>query len=215
MSQFAEFLTELLNNGRMVFRGRPDFDNPGPDIRAQAVLRAAFDEYRLTLAGPLIDFDLGSALSAARFVEKAAWFLLSFAENAAQLQQMLAFAESPSSAVQHLSADLTLRYVPAILRRTRVLGGGDPLSAVLIDVLRRWPLSGVLAELVEAPVTALDFAGHRGLQLLYAERLADHFKPAWVPPAAEGEYLELVWIEAQKDPRLLSQPRETLSTDGE
>jgi hypothetical protein len=202
---FSLFLREVLIDGRMVFHGPPE-PSVQDDARALNVLRSAFDDHRLTLAGSLIDFDPESALSAARFLEKAGWFLLNFAENAAQVRKALAFTGVPVNPAQHLSADLLLRHLPAILRRARALGGADPLAEVLTNVLRRWPLSGVLADLEDGPVTRLDFMGHAGLRLLYAERLASHFKPAWVPPPGEREHLELVWTDSNRDVRLLSAP---------
>jgi hypothetical protein len=66
-------------------------------------------------------------------------------------------------------------------------------------VLRRWPLSGVLADIEQGPLTALDFSGHAGLLLLYAERLARHERPTWFPTGAAKEYLELVWTELGED----------------
>ena len=39
--------------------------------------------------------------------------------------------------------------------------------------------------------------------MLYAERLAEHEKPAWVPDGPGLEYLELVGCELGKDPGAL------------
>ena len=61
-------------------------------------------------------------------------------------------------------------------------------------MLARWPLSGVLADLPGPPTAALDFGGHPGLQLLYAERLVGRERPAWVPPGGPArERAELVF----------------------
>ena len=81
----------------------------------------------------------------------------------------------------------------------KVHNHGDKLTALLEEVLRRWPLSGVLADIDEAPLTPLTFGGHPGLLMLYAERLAQHEKPAWIPSGAAMEYVELVYADLGKD----------------
>src|SRR5207244_1425874 len=129
----------------------------------------------LGLAGPPVTLHVPTAQAAARFLANAAWFLGHFNETDAELRSALAFPEKPCSPGQHLSADLLFRYLPTILKRARALGAGDRLAPLLTEVLPYWPVSGVLADIAEVPAADLAFAGHPGLQLLYAERLAEHF----------------------------------------
>ena len=75
-----------------------------------------------------------------------------------------------------------LRYLPQVLKRARGLDPSDPLIGLLEDVLRRWPLSGVLSDVTEPPLGSLEFERHPGLLLLYAERLAANDRRAWRPP---------------------------------
>jgi hypothetical protein len=207
----VHFLRELFAEGKIVFHKPPD-PEPAKDNQTLAMLQEAFKNYQLNVAGPRIPFEAKTALHAARFVEMASWFLVSFQEGEEIMAQALAFEEIPRTAGQHLSADLVFRYLPVVLRRARALGTRDRLGELVENILRRWPLSGVLADLPEGPLTGLDFSGHSGLQLLYAERLAEHWQPAWVPPPAERGYLELVWTELGKDVRLLAVPA---TPDGE
>src|SRR5205823_131332 len=86
--------------------------------------------------------------------------------------------------------DLMLRFLPQVYRRARGIAVDDVLAATLAQTLRRWPLSGVLSDVAEAPLTPLDLNGHPGLLLLYAERLAGNVKPAWLP--ADGPVREQV-----------------------
>ena len=92
-----------------------------------------------------------------------------------------------------------LRYLPQVLKRARGLDPTDPLIRLLEDVLRRWPLSGVLSDVARARSRPLDFGGHPGLLLLYAERLAANDRPAWRPvqPSPGWDYYELVNYAAQ------------------
>jgi hypothetical protein len=159
--------------------------------------------YRLSVAGPPIDFDDKTALAASELVQQACWFLVSRDQPAEQLAKRLTLPGPPRSPAQHLSADLVLRFLPQVQRRAHALDPADPLALLLATVLRQWPLTGVLADVDEGPLTGLDF-GHPGLLLLYAERLARKEKPAWVPDGPGLEYVELVWRELGKDPSLLA-----------
>jgi hypothetical protein len=204
MSALAEFLRLFLHEGRAVLRGAPA-PAADSDRDAAAVLRQAYESHRLQVAGPPIDFDPKTALAAGRLVQQACWLLVSHAEPPAELERVLVLPGPPCSPSQHLSADLVLRSLPAVHRRARALDPADRLPALLADLFRRWPLSGVLSDVEEGPITSLDFAGHPGLLLLYAERLAGHEKPAWVPQGPAAEYVALVWAEHGKDASALLQ----------
>jgi hypothetical protein len=194
MSPTAEFLDLLLREGRAVLREPPLAALPAD---ALTVLQRAFGDYRLSVAGPPIDFDSASASAAALVLQRACWFLVDREQPAAALE-VLTLPGSPRTPAEHLSADLTLRYLPQVHRRARAHDPGDRLPALLAEVLRRWPLSGVLADLDDGPQTRPAF-GHAGLDMLYAERLARHEKPAWVPDEVGRAYLELVYRERGRD----------------
>jgi len=203
MRCLANSLRRLLSEGRIVLSARPD-DAGANDAEAVNVLERAFHEYCLTLAGPPLAFDAATAVVAARFVAWSAWYLVSRGEPDTEVERHLVLPE-PATPGQHLSADLVLRYVPQIHRRAARANPADTLTRRLDETLRRWPLSGVLADLTDGPLTALDFGGHHGILLLYAERLADHFKPSWVPPPPARAYVELVWQERGMPEGILDQ----------
>jgi hypothetical protein len=192
MSQLADFLHDLLHQGTITFWQPPDFaPDHGPE--SVGVLREAYEFYRLEVAGPLIDFDAAAALAAGDLVRRAAWYLLNRDEPEAEVERALHPGQPPVRAAQHLSADLVLRFLPTIHRRARLLAPGDRLPDLLAEVLRRWPLTGVLSDVDEEPLTSLDLDGHPGLLLLYAERLGRKLKPAWVPSQGPvWEYVELI-----------------------
>jgi hypothetical protein len=178
-------------------------ERPQPSARqrrdAAGYLEEAFAAYRLEIAGPLLDFDAAVATAAAELLWQACWFLVNREEPEADLDRALAMPGAPRSAAQHLSADLTLRYLPQVHRRAQGLAPEDRLPLRLAQILRQWPLSGVLADPPEAPVSPLDFGGHPGLMLLYAERLAAKHKPGWVPGGKALEFVELVFQEQGKE----------------
>jgi hypothetical protein len=214
MSALAAFLWELLVDGRVRLQDRPTPCAPAAAGEALAVLRRTYAEYRLDVAGPLIEMDEPVALRAADLVRHSAWFLVSRDQPPEELDERLVMPGPPRSAAQHLSADLLLRFLPMIHRRARALDPADRLAVRLAEILRHWPLSGVLSAVEEAPLTPLDFAGHSGLLLIYAERLARHVKPAWVPDGPGLGYLELVWQELGKNLDALPRPVAPATANG-
>lgn len=204
MSAFAIFLEELLFEGAI--RLRPTAE-PGNAADVLPVLERAFQIYRQEIAGPLIDFHPQVAISAAALIHLSAWRLLA----SSSAEDRIEMPGQPRTAAEHLSADMLLRFVPQLLRRARNLTPAEDLVKSLEDTLRRWPLSGVLADVAAAPLVKLDFAGHSGLLLLYAERLAANEKTGWFPDESPAvDYVELVWNELGKDFALI---RQTLRTD--
>jgi len=191
MSSLEEFLSRLLHQGRVVFRERPAPEAFAPG-RVGVLLERAFASYRLEVAGPLIDFDARVAFEAGALVREACWALVSHEERVEGLGRRLAISQPPTRASHHLSADLVFRYLPQVHRRARAFDPADPLVALLADVLRQWPLSGVLSDLEDGPPVPPDLGGHEGLMLLYAERLASHDRPGWQPEGRALEYVELV-----------------------
>ena len=193
MTSFHEFLTELLYDGKVVFRSaRAPNDRPrAEDI---GLLEKAFNAVRLSVAGPEIAFDRAVGYSAAELLRQASWALVNHDDRVSHLRKCLTMPIQPVTEAHHLSADLTLHYLPQVLKRARGLDPLDPLIALLEDVLRQWPLSGVLSDVTDPPIGSLDFGGHPGLLLLYAERLAANDRVAWRPVRGKPgwEYFELV-----------------------
>ncbi|MHB1560060.1 MAG: hypothetical protein ACYC61_21625 [Isosphaeraceae bacterium] len=187
MAAFGEFVTRLLEEGRIVLGTSPPRAEP-PTDRDAAVLAAAFATHALAVAGPPIAFDPRMAIESAELVRQAAWALVDHRETPASLQRRLRMARDPSSASHHLSADLFLRYLPQVLKRARALDPTDPLVDILAEILRRWPLSGALSDVEEPPITSLALDGHPGLLLLYAERLAAGDRPGWRPDPSSPPY---------------------------
>jgi len=206
MGALADFLRGLFEDGRIAHRDRPpevDEDRAG----ATSVLAAAFDLHRLDVAGPPIPFDAPSALAAGDLVRQASWFLVDRSEPVEAMARRLAMPPAPRTAAQHLSADLALRFLPQLHRRARALAASDRLQALLADVLRRWPLSGVLSDLEDGPDDVGDLGGHPGLRLLYAERVARSERPGWMPSGAASDHVELVLQGLGKGRSPLLRPR--------
>ncbi len=184
MRPFQDWLDRVLTSGESVQNAPPHLE---PSERPVVVLRlrAGFDLHRLDVAGPPIAFDPDVALRAATVLARACWQLVG-----AEVYEPLSLDAVPTPSA-HLSADVTLRFLPAVYRRGRAHAPDHPLAIELDCLLRAWPLSGVLADLSGAPTAALDFDGHPGLQLLYAERLVAAARAGWVPPDGPAR----AWVE--------------------
>jgi hypothetical protein len=74
-----------------------------------------------------------------------------------------------------------LRFLPNVERRAGTRTDRTKLAESLQAILRQWPLSGVLGAVPGPPTGDTAFAGHSGLQLLYAERLIRNGRPEWLP----------------------------------
>jgi hypothetical protein len=191
MREFEEFLDRLFREGEVVFQAPP---RPNPEGTPEVARRLteAYESYRLDIAGPPIPFHIDVARKAGELVRQACWGMVSRGDRAEDLAARLVMERPPKDPADHLSADLLFRYLPRIFRRARGASPGDPLVALLADVLRRWPLSGVLAGLDDPPLTSLELGGHPGLLLLYNERFVASGRPSWEPVGAGRESLDLV-----------------------
>lgn len=177
MPEFQNWMAQVLATGHSVQTARPSL---GRDERPAllAILRDDFEARQLSIAGPPVSFDPDAAITAAELLAGACWSVAS-GEITNTLEAGIAVPNGPAS---NLTADGCLRLLPSVYRRARVVAHDGALVSALDRVFRTWPLSGVLACLDGKPVTAPDFAGHPGLQLLYAERLAEvGGLVGWVP----------------------------------
>lgn len=176
MPPFRDWLARVLADGESVQEVPPAL--PAAERAAvTADLRAAFDRHALDVAGPPVAFDPGAAVGAVVVLARACWQLVGGDP------EPLDVGAKPATASAHLSADVTLRFLPVVYRRARARSAESELAVALDRLLRAWPLSGVLADLDGAPTTPPDFDGHPGLQLLYAERLVVTPRAGWVPHA--------------------------------
>ena len=146
------------------------------------------------ITGPKIPFEPDVAFSAAEILRQASWFLVSNEAPREEVKAKLQMPRGPKTPGYHLSGDLTFQYLPTLHRRALARDVNDVVTQCLGELLRQWPLSGVLSVLEDAPSTPLDF-GHAGLWLCYAERYAQHPRSAWLPSGLGLESVELAWQE--------------------
>lgn len=192
MPPFPEWLSRVLSGGESV-QDAPPALAASEYAEVERLLREAFDVLALDVPGPPIPFDAEAAVAAAGVLAVACWRLVGDESFGPRL------GEIPRSPAAHLSADVCLRFLPAVYRRARFRDPESALTRDLAELLRGWPLSGVLADLEEPPPTPTDFHGHAGLQVLFAERLFAVGRPSWVPESGPPrEWAERVFLERNK-----------------
>lgn len=178
MGAFAEWLNRVFETGESVLAEPPRLtatDRPA----VERLLESAFRTVALDVAGPPVSYLPEVATAAALVLAEGCWAVSGGDPPRAKLGE-------PDSTSAHLSADVVLRLLPAVYSRAKARGPDDDVARWAAEILRRFPLSGVLADLAEPPVGELQFADHPGLQMLYAERLAEHPKAGWIPQTGEG-----------------------------
>lgn len=181
MYGILEPLSGLLTAGEVVLQGRPE-DRASERAKVVALLRSAFAQYQLDLAGPRLPFDEPTALVAARWCLSACWFVVSREEPEEVVEATLHWLPQFRNAAEHLAADLTLRYVPQIMQRARLAGRDNAVVRAIGELAGRVPLLGVRLDGPPGPAgVPTSLGGHDGLHLLYAERFAANPRLEWLP----------------------------------
>jgi len=190
MAAFRDFLQGLLVRGEVILVDPPQL-TPADRPFALELLTRVGDRLMLDLAGEPIAWQPTLALNAAIWFADVCWLMVDDQiEVPANLGSQLGV---PKSAADHFAVDIVLRMAGTVERRLRSRQANDPLRLALVETLRAWPLSGVRCEIHDSPTGSLDLGGHRGLQLLYAERLIAQPRDGWIPTT--GTLREVVeWV---------------------
>ncbi len=202
--RFPVWLGRVLIHGESV---QADTWQPTPEDRAPAValLREAYLQHVGNLAGSPLAFEEDVAWQAALLLSDACWHLVSD-DTITRIDEIRTPAITPASL---FSADLTLRFLPSVLRRAAARSDRAELANAIETVLRRWPLSGVLADLDGEPAGDTTFCGHAGLQMLYAERLLKTGRAGWIPiDGLAREWVERIFAERGKPLPTIPKPAE-------
>ncbi len=98
MTAFHEFVTQLLNEGTIVFRSATA-PHDRASARGIAILAEAFETTGLSVAGPRITFDPSIACAAAELVRQASWALVCHDERVSDLEKRLKMPGLPVDVV--------------------------------------------------------------------------------------------------------------------
>lgn len=141
---------------------------------AADVLKEAEAHHRLSLPGepPLWDPAVGGW--AARILLDACRALVHREVEASEVTRLLTEAPpGPWTPSTHYSVDVLFRALPDVLRLARGISHDDPLTLLLLDLARSWPLSSVgVPQLGRLDVSG--FIEDRSLRRTYAQRIVQH-----------------------------------------
>ncbi|GAA4043372.1 hypothetical protein GCM10022409_31700 [Hymenobacter glaciei] len=194
------FLHHLLTTGNVTLAARPAPFEPADLHAAETLLRDYYADDRRELPGVAPDFDAVAAAWAAAYLYHTVQLALvrELDENVVEAQ-LRDFAGQITPAAIY-SVDLTLRYLPDLLRLAKGLAPGDALVACLRTTAGQWPFSFVGAEGGTAEAEARILA-HPALRQEYIDRIirtqdrarADQPHIAPLVHAALGHYATTLW----------------------
>ncbi|MDP6442940.1 MAG: hypothetical protein QGG36_27725 [Pirellulaceae bacterium] len=171
---YADVLESLFDEGRVI-AGMEEEIPPDELAAGDLVLARAERRWRLEMPSPGVAFDPGAARWGALQFYRACQFIVYRTIEAATISDFLRREPArPEAAPTLYSVDLTLRYLPDLVRRARTAAPDDPLVGELLEFARRWPLSavgirGLTGERRIDPVVA-----DPSLLQLYVDRVTQH-----------------------------------------
>ena len=196
------FLHHLLTTGAVTLAGRPTPFEPADLAAAEALLRDYHADDVRERPGAAPAFDVPVALWAAQYLYHTVLLaLVRELDETVVLAQLPDFTGEITPAAIY-SADLSLRYLPDLLRLAKGLAPGDALVARLHATAGQWPFSFVGAEgggdAADAEARVL---AHPALRQEYVDRIigtqdrARAAQPHLMPlvHAALGQYAATLW----------------------
>lgn len=208
----GHFLRALFDNGRVQVAS-PNERITQQEVRAaEAALREQDIASRLEGPGLLPELDIAVAMWAARTCYGVCQLIVFRQLDTGAIDELLPADIPPGDpSSRHWSADLTLRFLPDLLRNASVASEQDPLVTHLKSLAIQWPLSSVGIEGV-VPQHVEELAASPSLLHFYVDRILARkdFHRLQYPAAREaarraiGIHTEL-WTELTKylEPRTL------------
>jgi len=177
-----------------------------PQEEREACTQFLHQEYQRECLGyphtpPL--FKAGPAIWAAEVVYAAAQLVLYRQDPPEELESLFPKQPFEPNAENMLSADLCLRFLPAILRELEAINYDDPLIPILRQILDEWHYSGINRYQPKSEVNWDKLLAHPSFRQLYADRTVQYKNKALatIPiinqtiQAAFGIYGDQFWLE--------------------
>ncbi len=200
------FLYDLQTTGAVTLAARPEPFAEADERAAQALLREWHAADAREWPGTAPGFDPAAASWAARYLYHTVQLALVRELDETVVAEYLPDFAGPVPPEAIYSADLSLRYLPDLLRLAKGLAPGDALVARLHAMAGQWPLSfvGAAAGPAETGVAAEAEArvlAHPALRQEYIDRIiraqdrARAARPQLAPlvHAALGHYASTLW----------------------
>lgn len=166
------FLHDLQTTGAVTLAARPEPFAEADERAAEALLRDWHAADAREWPGTAPDFDSAAAGWAARYLYHTVQLALVRELDETVVAEYLPDFAGPATAEAIHSADLSLRYLPDLLRLAKGLAPGDALVARLLATGAQWPLSFV-GRAAPAPEPEAEAAvlAHPALRQAYIDRV--------------------------------------------
>jgi MoxR-vWA-beta-propeller ternary system domain bpX4 len=168
--ELSNFIQQLLTHGTVsVQSGIIPFTSADEEVTIQ-LLQRYYNEDIQEMPGTAAAFNEQAALWAAKYFYIAVQLTVLRDEGETVInEKLLPFGEAVDASAMY-SADLILRYLPALLQLAKGLSPADVLVKVLEQTAALWPFSSVGIETEEIKNEAVIFSD-ASLRIAYADRL--------------------------------------------
>jgi hypothetical protein len=205
----THFLLQLFEHGRVTVSSTGADEDTSELHR---ILEEYNTLYRSQLPAGLPAFDLKAAIYGAVTLHRACQFLAYRDFTKEDIHAAIAIGPVAANPAEHLSVDLTMRFLPDVVRLATAAAPDDPLVNRLLELGRCWPLSSVgIAKVVNVDVTPL--INDPGVFRLYVDRV---LSKADASRLAERRVREAIAVAVGAFPELAgSLARKLVETNGD
>ena len=184
-----DFIRSLREKGRVELALPQQTEPASAYAVLEHYLLAAYEQEAKVLPRPLPPFEAQAALWAAALIQRCALAILDRQQSAKDLALAFGSYEPQPQASAMLSADLCLRYLPALYQKLQELGPEDPLLPHLRDLGQIWHYSALGLPGLDLPSLDLNpLQASPALRLAYLDRLLE--RRAWA-------YRQVPYLEAE------------------
>ncbi len=170
----STYLRALFDHGRVQVAAPSDGITRIDEFQAEETLREQDAALRLESPGKLPELELSVAMWAAKTCYGASQLIVYRQLDERAIAELLpAAVSSPCSPSSHWSADLTLRFLPDLLRHASVVSEQDPLVTHLRSLAFAWPLSSVGIDGI-TPQHVEELGSSPAMLRLYVDRILAH-----------------------------------------
>lgn len=117
------------------------------------------------------DFDVDAAVWAAEVTYLTAQLILNRQHESKEFPTLFPKSPSTLTATAVLSADLTLRFLPQMVRKLKELDIEDELIPYLEELLAKWHFSGIDHEINNEALNFGEMMAHPGVRQIYVDRV--------------------------------------------
>lgn len=169
---FIEMIRYLRHQEAVMLFGKYAIINEDEFEQVAQFLESEYHQECYEYPGNAPEFDKGAAIWAAELVHVAAQLLLNRQQTMDEIDESLQAYSGELNASAHLSADLSLRFLPRIIDKLQLIDPEDELVSKLDGILSQWPYSAI-GRIKEAQVDLDLIITDQNLLSLYADRVLE------------------------------------------